>query len=167
MHSHTPWRLFIGYLSFYLFILLFFLFLASVIGFMVSAQLGGNRSIPSALWTHDCHGWSDQLCPKLTVLCPRNPSSPIRRKPQGERPLWVGDKTSPPPQYGSHCFGLREGLVPFMFLAQKLLFQSHRIPFDKRESLIWKGLAKTKWRLKGQDPGNLLHLPRSSPWGLP
>lgn len=108
------------------------------------------------------------ICPKLTVLCPRNLSSPIRRKPQGERSLWVGDKSSPPPQYGSHCFGLREGLVPFMFLAQKPLFQSHRIPFDKRESLIWKGLAKTKWGLnKGQDPGNLLHLPRSSPWGLP
>lgn len=52
LHSHTPWRLFISYLSFYLFILLSFLFLATVKGFMVSAQLSGNRPIPSALWIH-------------------------------------------------------------------------------------------------------------------
>lgn len=65
--------------------------------------------------------------------------------------MWAGDKSSPPPQYGSHRFELGEGLVPFRFLAQKPLFQSHRIPFDKRQSLIWKGLAKTKWGLnKGQ-----------------
>lgn len=85
--------------------------------------------------------------------------------------MWAGDKSSPPPQYGSHHFGLGEGLVPFRFLAQEPLFQSHRIPFDKRQSLIWKGLAKTKQGLnKGQNPGNLpqsLGAPLSSQVGQP
>lgn len=49
--THTM-EIILGYLSFYLFILLSFLFLATVKGFMVSAQLSGNRPIPSALWIH-------------------------------------------------------------------------------------------------------------------